>query len=221
MSLTKKLLTLAAPVALLALGACSTGFSSQVTRFQALPAPEGQTFVVVPAREQDRGGLEFRQYADLVRAHMLQLGYTDAVPGQGASLIVTLDYGVDSGREVVRSYPGYGGYGGFGYPFYGHYGHYGFYRGFYDPFWYGGGFGYSDVYSYTVFTSFLDLDIKRAADGQALFEGLAKARSRSDELPVLVPNLVTAMFTGFPGNNGETVKITIPPQDRQAVASAY
>ena len=217
MSLTKKLLTLAAPVALLALGACSTGFSSQVTRFQSLPAPAGQTFVVVPAREQDRGSLEFRQYADLVRAHLLQLGYADAVPGQGSSLIVTLDYGVDNGREVVRSYPSYG----YHYPFYGHYGHYGFYRGFYDPFWYGGFGGYSDVYSYTVYTSFLDLDIKRAADGQALFEGVAKARSRSDELPVLVPNLVTAMFTGFPGNNGETVRITIPPQDRQAVAAAY
>jgi len=26
----------------------------------------------------------------------------------------------------------------------------------------------------------------------------------------LIPSLVDAMFTGFPGRNGETVKITIP-----------
>jgi hypothetical protein len=29
---------------------------------------------------------------------------------------------------------------------------------------------------------------------------------------VLVPNLIEAMFTGFPGNSGETVKITVAPR---------
>jgi hypothetical protein len=67
----------------------------------------------------------------------------------------------------------------------------------------------------TVYTSFLDLDIKRAADGQSLFEGYAEARSGTDELPVLVPNLVEAMFTGFPGNNGERVRITVTPEREQ------
>jgi hypothetical protein len=28
-----------------------------------------------------------------------------------------------------------------------------------------------------------------------------------------VPNLVTAMFTGFPGNSGETVRISVAPED--------
>ncbi len=41
--------------------------------------------------------------------------------------------------------------------------------------------------------------------------GDAKARSRTDSLPALVPNLVEAMFTNFPGRSGEEVKITIPP----------
>jgi len=30
-----------------------------------------------------------------------------------------------------------------------------------------------------------------------------------------VPNLVQAMFTGFPGNSGETVRITVPPPQRR------
>ena len=64
----------------------------------------------------------------------------------------------------------------------------------------------------TVYTAFLDLDIKRAADGQSLFEGFAEARAGTDALPVLVPNLVEAMFTGFPGNNGERVRITVTPE---------
>ena len=56
--------------------------------------------------------------------------------------------------------------------------------------------------------------ISRTADGQRLFEGRARARSRDDSLPHLVPNLVDAMFTGFPGNSGEDVQITIPPPQR-------
>jgi hypothetical protein len=58
------------------------------------------------------------------------------------------------------------------------------------------------------------MDIKRTADGQSVFEGTAKARSRSDDLQALVPNLVEAMFTNFPGRSGETVKITVPPPPR-------
>ncbi len=56
------------------------------------------------------------------------------------------------------------------------------------------------------------MDIRRTGDGQKLFEGTARARSRTDDLQVLVPNLVEAMFTGFPGNSGETVKITVAPE---------
>ena len=75
------------------------------------------------------------------------------------------------------------------------------------------GFG-DDIDVYTVYTSFLDMDIRRP-DGQAVFEGTARARSRTDELSVLVPNLIEAMFTGFPGNSGETVKITVAPERKR------
>jgi hypothetical protein len=62
----------------------------------------------------------------------------------------------------------------------------------------------------------LSLDIRRKVDNASLFEGKAKARSRTDELARLVPSLVDAMFTGFPGQSGETIKITIPAQPKQA-----
>ena len=60
--------------------------------------------------------------------------------------------------------------------------------------------------------------IRRKADNASLFEGRAKARSRTDNPARTVPSLVQAMFTGFPGNSGETVKITIPPEPKQARA---
>jgi hypothetical protein len=229
MSLSKKLLTLAAPALLLALGACAAGFPAQVSRFQAMPAPPGQSFVVQPSRPGDRGGLEFSRYADLVRAHLAAQGYSEAPSPQQASLIVQIGYGVDRGRTEIVSYPGafsgsfgyFGGWGRFGshrpfFPRFGRGRRSAFYYGWDDPFWYSPfGFGYSDIDSYTVYTSYLDMDIKRASDGQSVFEGTAKARSRTDNLQDLVPNLVEAMFTGFPGNSGEQVRITVPPPPRE------
>jgi len=222
MSLKKKILTLAAPAALLMLSACMTGFPAQVSRFQAMPAPEGQSFAIEPADRAKSGSLEFSQYADHVRRNLTALGYAEARSAREATMVVTLDYGVDQGRERVVATPDPfmdpWGYRGFGYrPYYSRFGYGGFGRyrspffwGWHDPFW--GGY---DIDSYTLYTSHLDMDIRRASDGQSLFEGKAQARSRSNELPQLVPNLVEAMFTGFPGNSGETVRITVMPEREQ------
>ncbi len=217
MSLRKKVLALAAPAALLTLSACATGFPAQVQRFQAMPAPQGQSFYVQAADPENRGGLEFSQYADLVRRHLIAQGYSEAPSAQQATMLVSLDYGVDQGRDRVAYYPNpWGPRFGF-HPYYSRFGYYGrhrspFYWGWHDPFF--NDFG-DDVRVYTVYTSFLDMDIRRTADGQALFEGLAQARSRTGDLPELVPNLVEAMFTGFPGNSGETVRITVAPERRR------
>jgi hypothetical protein len=232
MTLPKKLLTLAVPAAMLTLSGCATGLPTQVSRFQAMPAPQGQTFYIQPADPRDQGGLEFARYADLVRQRLMAEGFNPVPSAAQANFVVSLDYGVDRGQQKVVTYPGssFGrGYGGFGYrglgygglyrPYYSRFGYFGrgyhpFYYGWNDPFW--SPFDYPEVRSYTEYTSYLDMDIKRTADGQALFEGTAKARSRTDELQVLVPNLVEAMFTNFPGRSGESVRITVqnPPRGR-------
>lgn len=220
MSIKRLLATAAAPLALLTLGACTTGFPAQVSRFNALPAPSGQSFVIEAADAENRGGLEFSRYADLVRQSLVAQGYREASGRGDATLIVNLDYGVDDGRERVVSRPdpfcaGYLSCSGFGRPYFSRFGGFGrrspFYWGWHDPF-FGGG---ASIDSYTVYQSYLDLDIRRASDGQAVFEGLAQARSRSNQLQRLVPNLVEAMFTNFPGNNGETVRITVADDDRR------
>ena len=58
----------------------------------------------------------------------------------------------------------------------------------------------------------LELKIDRASDGARLFEGKAQAVSTSNRLQYLVPNLVEAMFTDFPGDSGQTVRISIAPE---------
>jgi hypothetical protein len=224
----RTLAKLIAPVAMLSLGACAAvPFRADVSRFQALPAPQGQTFTVKAADAANDGGLEFAQYAGLVSAEMQRVGYVPAAPGAAADLTVTLGYGVDEGKErtVVERDPfydpwwGYGRYGGFyGRPVAVRTRHgYRYIHGWNDPFLYGGlGFnGGYDVRSFMVYTSGIDMKIARTATGERLFEGKAEAKSRSDKLPYLVPNLVEAMFTGFPGNSGETVRISVAPEKKK------
>ena len=222
----------AAALLVTGLAACATPFNANVSRYSAqLPAPQGQTFAIVAADSALSGGLEFSQYANLVGMKMQALGYSPAASPASADLIVRFDYGVDKGRDQVRSTgfsdpywsswygprrgsyfgSGYGGFGGYGGSYYGR--GYSAYRpggawgyGLYDP-WFDQGYE-----SYTVFTSGVTMKIDRRADGQRLFEGRAEAASMSNRLPYLVPNLVEALFTDFPGRNGETVRISVAPE---------
>lgn len=212
--------------AALALAGCATPFKADVARFQTqLPAPQGQSFTIESANPALAGGIEFGQYANLVASELTRYGYRAAAPGEAADLVVRFDYGIDKGRERVRTTPGFND------PWYGGYYGRGFYRpvivrgpggrryvhGWYDPWRWGGfgsGWGYNDVESYTVYTSGLGLQIDRASDGSRLFEGRAEAQSRGNDLQQIVPNLVEAMFTGFPGNSGERVRITVAPPEK-------
>ena len=208
-------------VSALGLSACAAGFKTQVSRYQAMPNPQGQSFYVEPMNPADQGGLEFSRYAELVAQHMQAQGYARAASPQQATMIVRVGYGVDDGNTEIVSDPFYYGPGyGRGWGYGGRYWGRGYYWGWNDPFWYAP-YGGSYIRSYTYYVSELGLDIRRRVDNVALFEGKAKARSRTDELAKLVPNLVEAMFTGFPGNSGETVKITIPPDRQQAKVNSY
>jgi len=209
------------PLLLVTLAACATPFKADVSRFQSqLPAPAGQGFAIMADDPALAGGIEFSQYANIVEAQMVRLGYTPAAP-DSAALLVRFDYGVDKGRERVSStgvsdpfYSPWYGYGRHG--FYSPYRHsrIGYLRGrtwgygFYDPF-----FDRAGADSYTIYTSAIDMKID-GADGERLFEGKAQAISTSNQLQYLVPNLIEAMFTDFPGNSGETVRISIAPEKK-------
>ncbi len=211
MTLARAMKLAVVPLLMAALAACTSGFNADVSRFQSqLPAPEGQTFAVVADDPALAGGLEFSQYAKLVDAQMEKLGYREAPPAN-ATMLVRFDYGVDNGRERVSTF----NRDPFWSPWYGYRGFYGrspYYRsglwgyGWYDPFFADG------LDSETIYTSGINLKIDRAADSQRLFEGKAEAVSTSNRLQYLVPNLIEAMFTDFPGNSGETVRITVAPE---------
>jgi hypothetical protein len=212
---------------IVAVSGCSANLPTRVTRYQAMPAAQGQSFFVVPGQGAQGSGLEFQRFAALVSQQLAARGYRASASPQQADMIVQLGYNVDDGRQVIVQDPfyrsRYGYFGGrydpfygpyYGRPFYSRFGYYGarspFYYGWDDPYWYGGPI----VQNYTEYRSQLDLDIRDRRTNQSLFQGRAQARSQTDELGTLVPNLVEAMFTGFPGRSGETVKITVPAKKR-------
>ncbi|APG62384.1 hypothetical protein LPB140_05775 [Sphingorhabdus lutea] len=200
------------------LSACASNFNANVSRFQQMPAPTGQSFAVMAADPKNEGGIEFGLYAAEVSAEMQRLGYTPIDDSSNADLIVKFDYSIDKGKErFLRSrdpfYDPYWGYGrGYSRPVVVRTRHgYRYISGYYDPFLFGSdGFGRDD--SFTVFTSGIDITINNRVSGERLFEGKAEAKSRSNRLQYLVPNLVEAMFTDFPGNSGETVRISVAPE---------
>src|SRR5215208_574907 len=115
-------------VAALGLSACASSITSTVSRYQAMPAPQGQTFFVVPGQGMAAaGGLEFQRYAGLVAQQLQARGYAPASSPTSASMIVQLGYDLDEGQVRVVDDPFSRGYGG--------YGRYGRYGGFYDPFY--------------------------------------------------------------------------------------
>jgi hypothetical protein len=224
LTLGRALKLAAVPLILASLAACASPFRADVSRFQTqLPAPAGQTFAVVADDPALAGGLEFAQYADFVETQMERLGYVEASSAQSATMLVRFDYGIDTGRERITTRPGFGYRDPFYSPWYGYrpvvyrgrdgrrvgyvpYRPWGF--GYHDPF-----FSRAEIDSYTVYTSGIELKIDDQATGQRLFEGKAQALSTSNRLQYLVPNLVEAMFTDFPGNSGETVRISIAPEN--------
>ena len=200
--------------AAVAMSACAEQINTTVSRYQAMPAPQGQSFYVEPGGGMaNNGGLEFQRYAGIVAQQLEARGFTPASNVESANMIVQFGYGIDRGQVRYTSDPasfgpfGYGGFYGPGWGFYRPRFGWGFgggYRwGWNDPF-YG-----DEIDSYVEYHSQIDLHIRQAGTNAPLFDGRAQARSETNRLDVVIPSLVDAMFTGFPGKSGETVKITI------------
>lgn len=192
-------------IAAISLSACAAGLNTEVTRYQAMPSPQGQSFTVVPGEGMAKmGGLEFQRYAGIVAQQLAARGFQAAPDPKAATMIVQLGYTVDHGHQVIDPDPFAGPFGG---------GFFGPRFGFYSPFYYGwddpfAGDGFVD--SHTEYGGEVDMHIRAAGTGQALFDGRALARAGTNRLDRVLPPLIEALFTGFPGQNGENVRITIP-----------
>src|SRR5262245_61118664 len=77
---------------------------SQVAVFHQLPKDfSGTTYVMIPFKEQE-GSLEHKAYEEAVRQELNAKGFRETTVDQ-AQVAVFLSYAIDTGREVVSSYP--------------------------------------------------------------------------------------------------------------------
>ncbi|WP_199553777.1 DUF4136 domain-containing protein [Sandaracinobacteroides hominis] len=185
--------------------ACTTPFEARVQSFQSMPPVQGQSFVVKPVNPAHEGSLEFAAYAGLVATELQKQGFRPASTADSSDLTVLVDFGAGPGRERINTRPGTAStWGWYGRSWYGRPMWWG--SSFYDPFW-----NQPEVYSFTVYPSFLEVDIRRTADKVSLFEGRAETTTRVNDLPATMPNLVTALFTDFPGASARSKVVRVNP----------
>lgn len=211
----------------LLLAACAAPIRSDVTRFNEITRPRGESFIIIAKNPGREGSLELQTYAAEVSRHLVAEGYRPAGEGE-PDLIVTVDFGISGPlEEGYESRPApYFGFTYFGhrYPYGNPYGY-----PYYDPYgpYYGPDYGYAGLnsfqrwrYSYLYDTSdykrivyerAFEMAIKKNKGG-FVFEGRAVSVGRSRDLPKVMPYLIEALFTDFPGQNGSTVRVTIKPE---------
>ncbi len=195
----------------LLLGACAQTYGTDVTRFHELSQPSGETFIIVARDEDKKGSLELKSYARIVSGYLRDEGFVPA--GEGSpDIIVKIDYAVSPPIEE-------GGRGNG--PYYGGFFHHGIWYGHgrwdnYDYSFpivlrrgYGGYSYYGRGGSTLVYDRVFEMEIEKNADG-ILFEGTASSIGREKDLIKIMPVLIEAMFTEFPGESGATQHVRVP-----------
>jgi hypothetical protein len=216
-SIASVLTAVAVAVAVAAgLSGCATPITAKVTNFNAWPADAaGSSFSFAPL-EPKVSDLEQATYENYVGVELQRRGLTLAPPGQKGRFLVDVST-MGTTREKKFLQPVYNnqliyvapyrrsGYG-YGAP-YGFNGAYGsVLGGYYVPDQFGSRYIGDQEVTRTVQVSRLKVRLFDSTSGtpkpRAVFESTAVYEGDIEDLPDTVPYLVTAVFDGFPGQNG-------------------
>ena len=192
---------------------CATNIVSDVTTFGQANVPAGSTVQVVAMDPAKEGSLEFKTYANMLGNALGSKGFKPTAADAKPQYVAKLDYSVDDGKVMVRSDPDYiGGYygrpWGWGpYPYRG----WGYYDPFYDPFF---GPYNNDVTSYVVYRRALHVAIVDTATNKQVFEAKVESFGTNNHLNEVMPYMVQALISRYPGDNGKTIRVkTQIPKD--------
>jgi hypothetical protein len=192
-----KKLTLSALAAITVAGCASSIPPVQVTRFHANPKLAAGAAVIEPGNGGDTKSLEFRAYAAAVARELNTLGVTEA-EGATTPYVVTLDVARDTREELASRSPVTIGVGG---------GSFGRRSGVSL----GTSFGLGGNRSREVIVTRMAVQIRKRADKSVIWEGRAEteasSRAPASQPGLAADKLATALFKGFPGESGRTVKV--------------
>ncbi len=183
---------------------------SQIVVFHELPTEfAGITYAMVPFKEQE-GSLEHKAYEQSVKQELNAKGFRES-PLEQAAVVVFLSYGIDTGKEIVSSYPIIGQTGVSSSSTFGTlqtYGNVGTYSGTttYTPTYGVVGTGVTSRTEYTRFFRLDVLDKQALAEGKIkkLYEGKVVSAGSSRQMVAVLPTMIKALFDDFPGKSGST-----------------
>jgi len=185
--------------ALLILNACTSYTQSDVIRFHDADILETGTFVILP-KDKQKTGLEYKEYARQIAEHMTANNFRQVATKDKADYALYFSYGLKRSEIHSESVP-------FNTTFHGGYNN--------GPFGYGRPyFGGHDVYTYTRYVRSFEMDIVdlKQSSGQNVvkaFEGQVTSVGESDNFFTVSKCMINAMFSGFPGENGEKKTVTV------------
>lgn len=191
--------TMMAGLGALTLAGCATTRPVEVTRFHLNQPIARGTIDVEPLAAGGPASLEFKTYAAAVQGQLLQLGYTSPPPGQTGQFLATVNF-VRTSRGVIDEGPPVTlglGVGGFGRHVGGGV---------------GGGIGIGKHRHKELITAELSVRITDRASGSTIWEGRAQrdgaVGSEQASPAATAAKLSSALFKGFPGESGRTIKVS-------------
>ena len=205
---------------LLALTACST-VRSNVESYSSLGHYNGRQLAILPGRDGIDESLEFQSFERMLIEKLTAAGFHVVGIGDRPPYVAFLNYGIDDGQQVARSYsiPQYGvtGYSG------------GYTTGTFSNL---GGMGtfnaqttltptygitgfQTGAYSETQYSRFLQVDIvevdwRSGGDYQVVYESNLRSSGSCGRLGAIMPVMLDALFQDFPGQPTRSETVEIP-----------
>lgn len=195
---------------------CAGLVQSNVAVFHEFPAaPSKVKYAAIPFKDQ-QGNLEYKSYERLIKEELAKRGFVE-VSAEEADVVMFFSYGIDSGKEVVSSYPIFGQTGTSSSYTSGtvtSYGNYATYSGttYNRPTY---GVVGSGVTSDTKFTRFLKVELLESSalakgDIKKIYEAKVVSSGSNNQVAVVMPTMIRALFEDFPGKSGSTRKSILP-----------
>lgn len=198
------------------LSSCANSISANVTRYYD-PAlfSSDRSFAIIPNHSQVNN-LEYQQYATIVLNHLIMNGFTPKVNSSEAKFHVQLDYNVGPGEEK-----------GYWSPQYQYiptqtYNKTQTISSTYNPY---NSVNYTSIttipgqsvyvgdryQTYTIYPKYFTMTIvdRASASKRKLFQGTVRSRDSYSQFSSVARGLIDAMFKNFPGENGQTITVTI------------
>ncbi len=195
---------------------CAGMVQSNVAVFHELPTVMTKVkYAAIPLKDQ-QGSLEHKSYEKLIKEELGKRGFVEA-PVNEADVVMFFSYGIDSGKEIISSYPIFGRTGTSSSYTSGtvtSYGNYATYSGttYNNPTY---GVVGSRVSSDTRYTRFLKVEFLESlalekGDVKKIYEAKVLSSGSSNQITVVMPTMIRALFEDFPGKSGSTRKTTSP-----------